>query len=815
MTTHSKHFRRLAGSVLLGMCLLPAAGVFAAASEESKTVAHSFERIDEADKYFGFLDENCATCHNLEDWAGSIAFDLMSPDEVADNVDIFEKVVMKLRGRLMPPSGADRPSNAATDDFIAWLESYLDHAGEMDRHVGHVGIHRLNRKEYANAISDLLGIDVDADGLLPSDATVDGFDNVAQALRVSPAFLEQSLNSARVVAQEAIGNPDARTGGTTYSARGTNQYDHVEGLPMGTRGGLAVEHNFPADGEYRLNIGDLVTRLWVFNQEFTHTVIATYDGEKFFEMDIGGGDDLKAIDQIGDPAVDAINKKLKNIPFVAEAGPHTVAVTFLHRSFAEYEGRLHRQTPSAVGENVIALNNFEIQGPFDPAGLSPTPARNKIFTCYPAAASQEQSCARQIISQVARKAFRGQVSDNDVNRLMQVFSEANQANGFDIGIRRALTAIIASPKFLYRIETMPADAQPGDIAPLSDYELATRLSFFLWSTIPDDELLDLADAGTLSNPDVLSAQVTRMLQDPRAETLASNFAYQWLNMGGLDEIDPDPAIFKDIDFGVRELFKKEIEMFVADIFLNDKNVTDMLDADYTYMNERLALHYGDQSVKGDAFRKVKVHDPRRYGLLGKGGVLMVSAYPDRTSPVLRGAYVLEHLMGTPPPTPPPNVEALKENKDGEAPKTVRARLEAHRANPSCQACHGIIDPLGFALEGFDAVGRERTVDRMVGTAIDTYGVLPDGSAIGGVQDLRDALMERPTLFVQNLVEKLMLYALGRSIEAEDMPAVREVVSQAQADDFRFYDIVQGIVSSDQFLYKEAPARQDDSTVAMQ
>jgi len=796
-------YKSMLNRLLSVLLLIQGGAVFAAASDEAAEIAHSFERFDESNAYFGFLQDNCMDCHNYEDWAGSIAFDLMAPEEVADNIAVWEKVVLKLRGRLMPPAGADRPDNADTDDFVAWLENYLDHAAAQEKHVGHVGIHRLNRKEYANAVRDLLGIEVDARALLPLDDSVEGFDNVASALRVSPAFLEQSLNSARIVAQQAIGNPNARTGGTTYSAGG-NQYAHREGLPLGSRGGVAVEHYFPADGEYVLNIGDLASRLWVFNQEFTHTVVATYDGEKFFEMDIGGGDDLKAIDQIGDPAVDTINSKLKNLPFVAEAGPHTVAVFFVHRSFAEYEGRLHRMQPSAVGENVISLSNIEIQGPFNPSGLSDTPARNRIFTCYPDNFSEVDACASQIISQVARKAFRGQVSDSDVNKLLGVFQQANLEGGFDIGIRRALTAIIASPKFLYRIENLPGNAEPGEVFALTEHELASRLSFFLWSSIPDDELLDLADAGRLSDPAVLSQQVNRMLGDEKAETMASNFAYQWLNMGGLDEIDPDPAIFRDIDFGIRDLFKREIELFAQDIFLGNRNVTEMLSAEYTYLNERLALHYGDQTVKGDAFRKVPVQNPDRYGLLGKGGLLMVSAYPDRTSPVLRGAYVLEHITGTPPPLPPPNVEALQENKEGELPRTVRARLEAHRDNPSCAGCHGIIDPLGFALEGFDAVGRERTIDRMVGTEIDTYGVLPDGKAIGGVEDLRNALLERPTLFVQNLAEKLMLYALGRPIEAEDMPAVRSVVKQAEDNEFAFYDIVQGIVSTDQFLYKQAP-----------
>lgn len=804
---------RLLKPAVIGMMLLPWTGIFAAASDEAVEIAQSFDRFNESDKYFGFLQENCMDCHNFEDWAGSIAFDLMSSEEVADNVEVWEKVVLKLRGRLMPPAGADRPANENTDDFVTWLENYLDHTGAQDRHVGYVGMHRLNRKEYANAVRDLLGIDVDAATLLPLDDSVEGFDNVAQALRVSPAFLEQSLNSARIVASQAIGNPDARPGGTTYRAPG-NQYAHQAGLPLGTRGGLVVEHYFPADGEYVLNIGDLASRLWVFNQEFTHTVIATYDGEKIFEMDIGGGEDLKAIDQIGDTAVDAINPRLKNIPFLAKAGPHKVAVTFLHRSFAEYEGRLHRMQPSAIGENVISLNSFEIQGPFNPAGLSETPARNQIFSCYPESFTEVDACAQQIIHEVARKAFRGQVSDTDMEKLLAVFKQANQSDGFDIGIRRALTAIIASPKFLYRVEQLPENSVPESVYALGEYELAARLSFFLWSSIPDEQLLDLADAGILSDPDVMSGQVVRMLQDPRAETLASNFAYQWLNLGGLDEIDPDPVIFRDIDFGVRDLFKQEIELFVKDIFLNNKNVTEMLTADYTYLNERLALHYDDQTVKGDEFRKVPVLNPDRYGLLGKGGVLMVSAYPDRTSPVLRGAYVLEHIFGTPPPLPPPNVEALQENKVGELPRTVRARLEAHRDNPSCAGCHGIIDPLGFALDGFDAVGRSRSVDRMAGVPIDTYGVLPDGSDINGVEDLRDALMERPTLFVQNLVEKLFLYGLGRPLEAEDMPAVRQIVNSAEASNFEFYEIVKSIVSTDQFLYKQAPATVGSAELAL-
>jgi len=778
-----------------------ASHAMATPSEHAVDVANSFAGFREADKQFQFLSDNCMECHNSEDWAGSLAFDLIAPDELADHPEVWEKVIKKLQGRMMPPAGQPRPDMADADRFVNWVEDYMDHAATRDAHAGRVGLHRLNRKEYANAVRDLFGIEVDASSLLPADSSVEGFDNIAEALRVSPSFLDQSLTAARVVVSQAVGNPAPRAGGITYSARG-NQSAHVAGLPLGTRGGLAVEHYFPADGEYLLNIGNLAAALWVSNQEFTHTLIATLDGVKFFESEIGGGERLKAIDQIGDPAVDEINSRLKNIPFTAKAGPHKLAVTFVHRSFAEFEGNLQPLTPGR-GANVVGLNSFEVQGPFNPAGLSDTPAREHIFTCYPGTASEEQACANEIISRTARLAYRGPVASSDLDRLMGIFAATRDTEGFEMGVRYALTAIIASPKFLYRIESVPDGAKPGTIHPLSDLELASRLAFFVWSSIPDNELLSLAEANQLHDDKVLAKQVERMLRDPRAETLASNFAYQWLDLAALDEIDPDPAIFRDVDGSVRTLLKKELELFTGDILLNNKPVTELLTADYTYLNERLALHYSMPDIKGDEFRKVKLDDELRYGLLGKGGILMASSYPDRTSPVLRGAYVLEYIMGTPPPLPPPNVEALLENKPGARPMSIKERLAMHRTNPSCSGCHGFIDPLGFALEGFDAVGRERTVDRFVGQKVDTFGVLPDGQAISGTADLRNALMQRPELFVENMTRKLTLYALGRPVEAVDMPLVRSVVAKAKRNGFRFFDLVQGIVNSDQFRYVQA------------
>ncbi|HTQ99351.1 MAG TPA: DUF1592 domain-containing protein [Candidatus Acidoferrum sp.] len=771
------------------------------ASEHALAVAKSFPRFNEADKQFKFLQDNCEKCHNADDWAGKLAFDLINPNQIADKTEIFEKVISKLNGRMMPPAGQPRPDNKSTDEFVTWVSAYLDHAAAGEQHAGRVGLHRLNRKEYANAVRDLFGVEVDASTLLPSDSAVDGFDNVAQALRASPALVEQSLIAARVVVAKAVGNPAPRPGGTTYFATG-NQYAHIAGLPLGTRGGLQVEHYFPADGEYVLNIGNLAAALWVSNQEFTHTLIATLDGVKFFQLDIGGGKDLKAIDQVGDPAVDEINSRLKNIKFAAKAGPHKLAVTFVHRSFAEFEGDLQQQTPGG-GENVIALTQVEVQGPFNPSGLSATPAREKIFTCMPKQPSEETACASEIIGRTAHLAYRGPVAKDDMDKLMAIYAAAGKAEGFEMGVRHALTAIIASPKFLYRVESVPDNALPGSIHELSNLELASRLSFFIWSSIPDQELLTLAEAGKLKDDKVLSEQVTRMLKDERAESLTTNFTGQWLNLAAIDDINPDPALFRDVDRGIRGLFKDEISHLTADVFLNDKPVTDLLSADYTYLNERLALHYGINGVKGDEFRKVQLTDPARFGLLGKGGILMASSYPDRTSPVLRGKYVLEYIMGTPPPLPPPNVEALVDNKPGQKQMTIRERLAMHRKNPSCGGCHGFIDPLGFALEGFDAVGRERTIDRWIGTKVDIDGVLPDGSKINGVNDLRSALLARPRLFVENLTRKLMLYAIGRPIEADDYPTVRGIVTRAEKNHYDFYALVQGIVKSDQFRKVQA------------
>lgn len=778
----------------LGILLL--AGLLSAcdrAPSADELLAHS-------DEHWGLLDTYCVDCHNSGDYTAGLSFESMSPADIADQAEIWENVVRKLRGRMMPPPGEKRPDNDRVDAFVAWMEANLDLAFPTPE-PGHILLHRLNRTEYGNAIRDLLSLDVDASALLPVDGSEVGFDNIASALTVSPSFIDQYLTAARTLSAQAIGNPAPRAVGVPYTFPSTGQQFQVEGLPLGTRGGALIEHYFPSDGEYLLNIGDLVSGLWGFNQEHVNTLIATLDGRKFFELEIGGGGDLRAIDQIGAPAVDEINARLKNIPFSTTAGLHRLGVTFLHRSFAESDRQLHSLVPGRGQDAVLTLNQVEIFGPVTPTGLSNTPSRERIFRCYPATEADNDLCALEIVSNLINDAFRGTAVNADIERLMQMYEQGAASGGFEEGIKYALSGVLAHPKFLYRLESVPVEADPGAASPLSGIELASRLSFFLWSTIPDTELLEIAAADELTDAATLDHQVRRMLADPRSETLASNFAYQWLGLGELEAIDPDPVLFIDVERNIRELFIEETQLFVDSIFREDRSVLDLLTASHTYLNENLALHYGINDIRGKRFRRAELADANRWGLFGKGGVLMVSSYPNRTSPVLRGGWLLENILGTPPAEPPPDVEALVENVEGQAAAGVRERLEAHRASPSCNACHGAIDPLGFALENFDAVGRWRERDRESGTAIDSSGVLADGTPVLGPVELRQAILKRPEQFVQTLTEKLMTYGLGRKLEYQDMPTVRGIVRDAAADGYRFSRLVLGIVNSPQFQLK--------------
>ena len=687
-------------------------------------------------------------CHNDRLKSGGLALsalNLTAPDQSAE---IAEKVIRKLRGGLMPPAGAKRPDAHAAAEFVSWLETKIDSASTVSN-PGRVALRRLNRREYGYAIRDLLGLNIDAAAWLPDDNVKGNFDNNAAALQVSPNFIDQYIYAARAVALEAIGNPKALAETTTYGdvanmvislppqgAPGTGRQQHrLEGMPFGTRGGFIVEHNFPTDGEYELTIGDMALAREVPRMEFENTVIALLDGVEFYRTTIGGDADHKAIDQTLDPAVEAINGRLRKIRFKATQGQHKLAITFVHRSFAESDERVRTIALEGGQERIQAAHALQIRGPLSATGMSKSASRSKIFICTPTGPRDEAACANKIVEDLARRAFRRPVTAEDVNPLMAFYKAGYANGGFEGGVRDALSAILASPHFLYRAESGVGTSATRT---LTDLELASRLSFFLWSSLPDAELVKLATASRLSKPDVLAAQVTRMLADPRAKSLSDDFAFQWLHIKKLDEITPDRAQFPHASglLDPRAMFKEELRLFVDSVLRSDSSVMDLLTADYTFLNERLAMHYGIETVKGANFRRVTLDNPARRGLLGKGAILMMTAYPNRTSPVLRGAWILDRLLGTPPADPPLEVPSLPENRRGQPAKTLRARLEQHREKATCFACHGVMDPLGFALENFNAVGQYRANDPDTQTPIEAAGQLPDGTAINGPDDLR-------------------------------------------------------------------------------
>jgi hypothetical protein len=760
------------------------------------------------------VERYCFECHNRDDLAGDRAFDRLSPERIAADAETWEAAIRKLRGGLMPPAGGPRPDAKTVDALASWLEREIDTAA-TELAPGRVSLRRLNRREYAYAIRDLLALEIDAAEFLPDDNVEGHFDNNADALQVSPAFVNQYIDAARAIALEAVGDPTALPIVTTYgdpanmvislppdAAPGTGrQQHHIPGMPFGTRGGFVVKHNFPADGEYELTIGDMALAREVPRMEFENTVVVLLDGEEIYRTNIGGEADHKAIDQRLDPAVEEINNRLRKIRFDAVAGQHDLGVTFVHRSFAESDERTRTAALEGGQERIQAAHALQIRGPLEVTGLGDSPSRQKIFVCRPSDTPDERNCAAEIVRNLAERAFRRPANDEDLAGLLAFYDAGFEQGGFETGVRDALSAVLASPHFIYRAES--AEGEGGN--ELTDLELASRLSFFLWSSLPDGELLELAEDGRLGDADALATQVERMLADERAKSLVDDFAFQWLDVAKLDEIVPDRGQFPQASglLDARELMKEELRLFIGSVFRGERSVMELLTADYTFLNERLAMHYGIETVKGARFRRVTLPDESRYGLLGKGAVLSLTAYPNRTSPVLRGAWVLERLVGAPPPQPPADVPDLVENRRGQPPRTLRDRLEQHRENPTCFACHGIMDPLGFALENFNAVGQYRSIDPDTRTPIDASAVLPDGTAIAGAADLRNALVARPEQFVQALTENLMTYALGRSLDYRDMPAVREIVRRAAQDDYRFEAIVLGVVSSDAFRKREA------------
>jgi cytochrome c553 len=752
------------------------------------------------------VKQYCATCHNDRTKAAGVSFEGLTPEMIGQHADVFEKAVRKLRGRVMPPPNARQPDAAAVDSLVAWLEESLDRAAATGpSHLpDQVVLHRLNRKEYANAVRDLLAMEINANELLPADDIAEGFDNIASALQVSPSFIEQYVIAARAVAVKALGKPDARPGGWTFRAGPGTQLTHVPGLPLGTRGGILGNVDLPSDGEYAVSIADIVTHIWGNGMEFENPLVVTLDSKIVYETVIGGEEDMKLYDQVQSGALDRVNARLKNIRFFATAGPHRVGVTFKRRTFAESDDQQQLFAPGGGQDRLYRVNSFQVQGPFNAKGLSATPSRERIFVCR----EQQAACARTIVAALAKRAYRRPVSAEDVNELMQYYDEGAK-EGFEAGIRSAITGLLASPFYLYRGEHIPTGLRPGQTYAISDLELASKLSFFLWNTIPDDELLQVAIDGKLREPSALERQVRRMLADSRSITLAGNFVPQWLDMRRLDEIVPDQAVFPYASgrSDPREDFRTELRLFADSIFREDRSVVDLLRAKHTFLNERVALHYGITDVKGDRFQRVELQQSARWGLLGKGAVLMAAAYPNRTSPVLRGAFILKHIQGVPPATPPRGVPTLDEKDIGTTKAlTMREMMAKHRANPTCASCHAVMDPLGLALENFDATGKWRDRDRYAGVAIDSSGKLPDGTAVNSPDDVRNALLRRPEQFAQTFTEGLLMYATGIKLEPWDMPTVRRIVRGAASSDYRFSTIVRSVVQSEQFRMRRVPEK---------
>jgi len=724
------------------------------------------------------LDQYCVTCHNVDDKVAGITFDTMDLSNIAKDGDVWEKAIKKLKGGMMPPPGAKQPDRAAAMAFASGLETSLDAASSAAPNPGSIALHRLNRVEYAASIKELFSIDVDSAALLPPDDTSNGFDNIANVLKVSPSFLDQYINASRSVTLQAIGQPPvmtpARLVATPSAAASPDSNLYGKGgLPLGTQG-TVTEYLFPSDGEYQFQGGNIVLLDGVRVTANAHTMV--------------------------------------------KAGYHKVAVATTPQSPVESEAVLQSFVPGngggfagggagggtgaggGRGGRGGGGGGLQITGPYNPTGAwLDTPSRQRIFVCHPANEADEIPCATKIFSEVARRAFRRPITDADLSAPLAFFKQGKATNGkFETGIQTGLMTIISSPKFLYRAEVAPKGLAVGATYKVPELDLASRMSFFLWSSIPDDTLQSLAVQSKLKDPVVLEAQVRRLLSDHRSKALVSNFAFQWLRVREIDNAMPDAILYPNFDGNLKTAMRREVEMFIDSIFDEDRSVLDLLTADYTYLNERLAAHYGVPDVRGNQMRRVTLTDSRRFGILGKGGLLVITSYPNRTSSVLRGSWILDNLLGTPPAAPPPNVEGFKENKEGEKARTVRQIMEQHRANPSCKGCHGVMDPLGFSLEGFDAVGAWRTKDRFAGTPIDSSDTLIDGTPVNGPDDLRKALASHPDQFVQTFTEKLMTYALGRNMEYYDMPAIRKIVRDAAKDNYRFSSIVMGIVKSTPF-----------------
>jgi mono/diheme cytochrome c family protein len=792
------------------------------ASADASTASH----------YRAVLNRYCVICHNEQMHTAGLMLDKMDVAKVSERAAVWEKVIGKLQAGAMPPAGMPRPDKATYDSFAAYLKAALDRAAAAHPQPGRPAIHRMNRAEYANAVRDLLATDVDVDALLPGDDSGYGFDNIGDVLSVSPMLMERYVSAAGKVSRVAIGDPAIDPRLETYDIPSLlMQDDRVsEDLPFGTRGGIAIRRNFPADGEYVVRIRLVRNHNGnrfdgrILGLTEPHQLEVRLDDARIKLFTVGGEYPItsgvesevelqSSLEATKHPKHDLGGVKYEfkadadlEFRFPAKAGRRLIGVDFLDQAL-EPEGALeprlasfyamrgYEDTQERLKEVAPGVEQVTIAGPYNLKGLGETSSRRRIFVCRPSGSRDELSCARKILSTLARRAYRRPVMDGDVEALLSLYKAGRSDGGFEAGIGMALQGILVCPEFLFRIERDPADLAPGTSHKITNLELASRLSFFLWSSIPDDQLLDLAARGKLKDPAVLEQQVRRMLADSRSKALMTNFAGQWLYLRSLKIAKPDAWAFPDFDENLREAFQQETQLFLESIVREDRSVLNLLNANYTFLNERLARFYGIPNVYGSGFRRVALSGEERRGLLGEGSVLAVTSYANRTSPTLRGKWLLENILGTPPPPPPPDVPSLKEEQAGNSKAlTMRERMEEHRKNPVCAGCHAGMDPLGFALENFDGVGKWR-IRSEANTPIDASGVLPDGTKFNGPDGLRKILLSHPEQFATTVTEKLLTYSLGRGLQYYDKPAVRKITREAAASDYRWSTLILGIVKS--------------------
>jgi Protein of unknown function (DUF1592)/Protein of unknown function (DUF1588)/Protein of unknown function (DUF1595)/Protein of unknown function (DUF1587)/Protein of unknown function (DUF1585)/Planctomycete cytochrome C len=751
------------------------------------------------------IDKYCVTCHNQKLKTAGLALDTADFARPSESAEAWEKVIRKVRAEMMPPVGSPRPDKASMDQLATYLESSIDTVAGTHPNPGRTVLHRMNRAEYGNAIRDLFALTaVDVTSLLPADTEAYGFDNIADVLGTSPALMERYLSAAWKVAALAVGNPKITPSVETFRVRyDLSQHDHIDGLPIGTRGGMLIKYDFPVDGEYIIR-----PRLWktTVNQtgglELQHDLEITFDGERVRLARVGGIEDERKSYEFPTSAAEEIEKRFE-IRLPVKAGPHAIGVAFLKKSSAPpvdllqpfLRDRIDPISPAGIPE----LDRVTVEGPFNVKASGDSPSRRRIFTCRPAAGVDPSTCAKTILSTIARRAYRRPLTDAEVSRLVNLFQTGQKKNSsFDEGVENALAFILVSPQFLFRFEYDPPNVAPGTIYRVSDLELASRLSFFIWSSIPDDQLLNVAIQGRLKTPAVLEQQVKRMLADERARALGANFAGQWLYLRNMQSAKPDDDLFPDFDDNLRQSMTRETEMLFESIVLGDRSALDLLTADYTFVNERLAKHYGMPGIYGDQMRRVTITDDYRKGLLGQGSILTLTSMANRTSPVNRGKYVLTNILGTPPPSPPANVPPL--NEAPEKSLSMRERMAQHRSNPVCANCHKLMDPIGLALENFDAIGRWRTADGEA--SIDTSDTLYNGIKVNGPASLRQVILSHPDQFVRTMTEMLMTYGTGRGLEYYDLPTIRSIVKDAARSNYRFSSLVLGVVKSAPFQMKK-------------